>query len=68
MHTLIKCAVDLTRVTRVLCSGATQGWCELFGSLAEENLETWFSVLFEGLLGLASAQIYLQEGVQENSR
>ena len=37
-------------------------------SLAEENLETWFSVLCEGLLGLASAQIYMPEGVQENSR
>ena len=37
-------------------------------SLAEENLETRFSVLCEGLLGLASAQIYLQEGVQAYSR
>ena len=52
MHTLIKRAVNLTRVirvTRVLCSGATQGWCELFGSLAEETLETRFSVLCESL-------------------
>ena len=65
MHTVIKRAVDLTRITQCYVAVPRRGGAS---SLAEENLETWFSLLCEGLLGLASAQIYMQKDVQENSR